>query len=263
MSTCGTKDCKSARHVTKNGQIVGLCLFHYKGYNSMMRSRDQEEIDPAQMEINQALKNQSKKRRREVDKHTVDEIIDGETRRIAKKLMTFRKRSRPYVIVKDVIENIDVESIKLEGLFETIIFSNNASLKRMMCDISDVSCAGNVLNALKVVFPGCNEVKVKLIRSYAGDIPQLTHTDFDTKLITNRVHDLKHFHYSAIIAIEDGTHLLTGIDSKRVDIPKNSMMLFRGDFPHAGGGYAKTNSRIFISISCPLAPLDSSVYIVT
>ena len=267
MVTCRAAGCDFPRHVTKNEQIVGLCLKHYKEYNSAMKLSVQLQVDRAHTKgnqsKNQAAKNQSKKRRREEDNDSINRIIDEETKRIAKKLITFRKRSRRFVIVKDVIEDIGVTDLELTGAFETIIFSSNGSLKRSMCEISNVSCVGKVLNALKCVFPGCTEVKVKIITSLAGDPAQDTHTDYDTKFIINRVHDLKHFHYSAIVAIEDGTHLLTETDRKRVDIPKNSMIVFRGDFPHAGGEYVKKNSRIFISISCPLAPLDSSVYIVT
>jgi hypothetical protein len=42
-----------------------------------------------------------------------------------------------------------------------------------------------------------------------------------------------------------------GTERKRIDIPIYSMITFRGDFPHAGGGCAVDNTRIFISVSSP------------
>jgi hypothetical protein len=76
------------------------------------------------------------------------------------------------------------------------------------------------------------------------------------------VFSLDSYHYSVVIALQADTHLLTGTERKRIDIPINSMIMFRGDFPHAGGGYAVNNTRIFISVSSPFFPESDSVFFV-
>jgi hypothetical protein len=64
------------------------------------------------------------------------------------------------------------------------------------------------------------------------------------------VFDLDGFHYSAIIALQPEAHLLIGEKRERVDIPKDSMLFFRGDMPHAGGAYKKANARFYPSSNC-------------
>jgi hypothetical protein len=120
----------------------------------------------------------------------------------------------------------------------------------------------HVMTALRLVFPGCTNTIVKVITSERGDKEQLLHTDFDLANISNRVFDLDSFHYSAIIALQPDTHLLIGEKRERVEIPTNSMLLFRGDMPHAGGAYKKANARLFISLSSPFYPLSNCVYLV-
>jgi hypothetical protein len=67
---------------------------------------------------------------------------------------------------------------------------------------------------------------------------------------------------SVIIALQDEIHLLTGTERKRQNVPLNSIMIFRGDFPHAGGGYTVYNTRIFIPVSSVFYPSSDSVYFV-
>ena len=47
-----------------------------------------------------------------------------------------------------------------------------------------------------------------------------------------------------------------------VDIPLYSMLFFRGDMPHAGAGYSKTNHRLFLSVSLDKFPVTENVFIV-
>ena len=107
----------------------------------------------------------------------------------------------------------------------------------------------NVLTALSTVFPGCNSTLVKVITSQRGDKEQLLHTDFDLKYIISRVFNLDSFHYSAIVALQPDTHLLVSGKRERIDIPVNSMLLFRDDLPHAGGAYKKATVNKVIKIS--------------
>ena len=54
--------------------------------------------------------------------------------------------------------------------------------------------------------------------------------------------------YSLIIAIEKNTQLILS-NSKKITIPINGMIMFRGDYQHAGASYIKSNHRIFASCS--------------
>lgn len=116
-----------------------------------------------------------------------------------------------------------------------------------------------VSEALRVVFPDCTEIAVKVIRSESDDTPQLTHNDFAPTLHTKKIQNLKGFHYSAIIGLQNGTHLLVGEENKSIHIPRSSMMFFRGDMDHAGAGYNELNERLFISISSHAFPASEDV----
>lgn len=119
----------------------------------------------------------------------------------------------------------------------------------------------DVLRAVKIVFAKCDIIVAKLLISTDGDEEQLTHLDFEREE-TNYVTMLSEFHYSAIISIEENTRLLVGESRKSVDIPLYSMLLFRGDMPHAGAGYSKKNQRLFLSVSSNKFPVTDDVFLV-
>ena len=85
-----------------------------------------------------------------------------------------------------------------------------------------------VLEAVRVVFPDCTEIAVKVIRSESGDTPQLTHNDFAPAHHPKRIQNLKGFHHSAIIGLQNGTHLLVGEENKSIHIPCSSMVFLEG-----------------------------------
>ena len=195
-------------------------------------------------------------------------IENAVTLRIASELSEMTKMAvqpKSHIMVKDVINGLSLSKIELSGIEEPITFGGNKvqSLRTMQNVANPHQYIASVLDALAIVFPGCTETNVKIIKSKAGDVAQITHTDFNTGLIKGRVQSLASFHYSAIIALQPSTHLLIGkVDRVRVEIPVNSMLLFRGDCWHAGGAYTKKNSRIFISLSSDFCPLDREVYLV-
>ena len=94
---------------------------------------------------------------------------------------------------------------------------------------------------MTIVFPGCDNVTCKLLRSRPGDPEQPTHTDYSRD---RKVSRLNAFNYSAIIAIQQNTYILVGKTRTRIDLPIRSMICFRGDMPHAGGGYQEDHCRI-------------------
>ena len=192
-------------------------------------------------------------------------IAATDTGRIALVLAKLKQRKTQYVLVSDVLVNFDVNTLKLNRVVDPITFTDEkAAITRTMTAITNpTKCFLNVLTAMNQVFPGCTNFKYKLINSLANDPPQLLHTDFDTtRLIFKKITNLDSFHYSAIIALQPNAHLFVGKERVRVDIPVGDMIVFRGDMPHAGGGYEIPNARIFISLSSDTYPLSNAVYLI-
>ena len=186
-----------------------------------------------------------------------------ETGRIALLLSQLKERKKLFVLVSNVLPNFNVKTLKLTKKVDPITFTDETAptTRTMTAIMNPVSCFSNVLSAMNQVFPGCTNFKYKLIKSFANDPPQLLHTDFDTQLIFKKIINLDSFHYSAIIALQPNAHLFIGKERVRMDIPVGDMIVFRGDMPHAGGGYETPNARIFISLSSDSYPLSNDVYL--
>jgi hypothetical protein len=266
MSECRYtfKECKSkCLHVTSGGVESKYCTFHVTKISAQRKrqkifsyTKSVEETERARLGM---------KLHREKKKQIIQEISNPEVQRIAKQMARLKKKGREFIVIKGVIETLDPEQIELTGVAEPIDFTDEKGpVLRTMQEIAEQSkpLFDNIINALRIVFPGCTQRRLKVIKSLANDTPQLTHTDFDVSLINKRVFSLDAYHYSVVIALQAETHLLTGTERKRIDIPINSMIMFRGDFPHAGGGYAVDNTRIFISVSSPFFPESDSVFFV-
>jgi hypothetical protein len=265
--THGGKQCQAPRHTTSGNKITSYCSVHYKRYRSK-RPKPERKSDTVARE-SQRLKDVLHKRSsRQKNKDALADIADVAVRNIATRMAEIREKGLNYIVINSVVEHLVAKDIGRLGPKEPINFtdeSHNKSVnvtRSMQLVDRPERYIPQVLDALKHTFTGCKTQIVKIITSTAKDPAQLTHTDFDTRHIHTRVSSLKHFHYSAIIAIEPNTHLLIGKERKRVEIPVQSMLLFRGDLPHAGGAYIKANSRIFVSISSEFYPLSNAVYIV-
>lgn len=265
MSICGytRAKCARARHVTKGGNVHKFCTFHVMKTTALSKrvtkvlSHEESIAVREKARLKMVLHRARKKK-------VLEDIVDPEVQIIATQMSKLKERQLGFIIIDKVIENLDPNTIKLMGFSEPIDFTDSkAPVLRTMQEVDTPSdYIANVLKAIDIVFPGCQNQCVKMIKSLPNDLPQLTHTDFDVSLINNRVSTLSAFHYSVIITLQDETHLLIGTERVRQNIPVNSMIMFRGDLPHAGGGYAADNSRIFISVSSEFYPQSSSVFFV-
>ena len=259
----GGNRCPNKRHKTSGNTIVKLCTLHYKRSRSKRAkpAKTDNKKDKDQKRANDATKKRNSRQR---NKDKVTGIEDEQIRKLVQQLSVIKESVQHYLIIQDVIEKIEPKDIKRRGNKDPITFTDPKAPKtRSMQFVNKPDrYIPHILIALKQTFPGCKKVMVKIISSTANDPPQLTHTDFDLNLIHKRVSSLEHFHYSALIALENDTHLLIGIERKRVDIPIGSMLIFRGDMPHAGGGYKTANERLFISLSSAFYPATSDVFIV-
>jgi hypothetical protein len=226
------------------------------------------EIDPSEMKLletkitkQSAIRMQNYRSKR---LSSLQSIPDTEIRRIAIELDTM-KDNKEYVIIPDVINaSVKLSTITLVGSSQAIAFGNaTRPYKRWMQAIKNPEYLSNVLEAIKQVFPLCDNLVIKLLSSMAGDKEQDLHADFVPTENTGAIRDLKNFHYSAIISIQNNTQLIIGQRKEIVDIPIFSMLFFRGDMVHAGAGYSEKNSRIFISISSESFPESDGVFLHT
>ena len=263
---CGFKRkiCTSCSHETKAGAVKKLCFIHYCLYNASQKRKAKPQ---AKISDEKRLANNAFRVKAHADEwRKIFQIVDPEIKLIATALLRFRdnKRVKNYLIVNDVINSLTIPKITYDGIAENINFGSSKELtKRTQRNTKNASAViGKVIDAMKLVFPGCTRTNVKMLHSSAHDIAQDTHTDYNYGAILERVRSFKDYHYSAIIAIEEGSHLLVGKERVKIVIPKNSMLFWRGDLPHAGGGYEKPNKRIFVSISSRLCPVSDSVYLV-
>lgn len=155
---------------------------------------------------------------------------------------------------------ITKRDIKLKGKAELITFSSPPPHLRSMHLLKEpTKILGNVLAAIRIVFPQCSNIVVKMLTSEPGDVAQLTHTDYvpEKDPVTQLL--LRAYHYSALISIEPNTRLLTSENRDEIDIPLHSMVLWRGDMLHAGAAYENRNSRLFISASSEARPATTDV----
>ena len=193
-------------------------------------------------------------------KSVVNAIESSNVRRLAARL-DFVRGGHKYIVVQDAIsKTTTLASIITKGKVEPITFSCTPPYLRTMRNVTNsVDIMPDLLAAIKIIFPDCSTIKVKLLHSKAGDTAQLTHTDYVPSDREPSSLVLKKFHYSAVISIEENTELLVGEAREVVKIPLHSMLFFRGDMLHAGAGYEAENSRIFISVASSFFPATQDV----
>ena len=174
---------------------------------------------------------------------------------------------REYVILSDVIKPIaDIKKfiLKFDGYepinFDTKLLTRQQST-RILLDPN--SCI--VEETLKILFdslamfftvisseqsspPDKFELVYKLLKSLPNCPKQELH--HDSKQRSDSSYNIQ---YSLIVAIESNTKLILS-DHNNIDIPINGMIMFRGDYMHAGASYPKINHRIFAS--CSNKPLE-------
>lgn len=155
-----------------------------------------------------------------------------------------------------------MSEIKLKGVKEPINFHNLKSpWIRFMQDLKNPEdVLSDVLSALQTDFSKYVHIAVNFFSSISGDPEQQTYTDFAQEV--NSLTNLSEFHYSAIVSLEENTHLLIGPLRVSVDIPLHSMPLFRGDMEHARAAYTVKNTRLFIPASCDKFPVTRDVFLV-
>lgn len=264
----GSVACIEPCHKTKGSRCEAKCLKHLNARAKKSRQRliiknKTHETYPEKklkLNINQRLSMVKCRKQRKI---SIEAIENTNARRIATSLSKIME-NEDYVIIEDVVSStFDVYKAEFKGKSEYITFGQERPYKRSMQELTDPKEAiPDVLEALKVVFSECDRVVVKLIKSEKGDIQQIIHTDYE--LYKKPLRTLSHYHYSAIISVQDGTKLMVGKveNCQQIIIPLHSMLFFRGDMPHAGAGYEIANSRLFMSVTSANFPLSKNISVV-
>ena len=172
------------------------------------------------------------------------------------------KTNQHYVVIPNVISEIlMIDDIVICEDIEPIDFTNvTGPVTRTMQAITNAKdFMPETIEALKRVFPECTEMEFKLRRSVAGDTQQRLHEDFTPTASTKRMQNLKGFHYSGIISLQNYTKLIVGENKELYNIARSCMLFFRGDMSHAGASYNELNERIFISMSSHAFPVSDDV----
>jgi hypothetical protein len=189
-------------------------------------------------------------------------IENIEVQRIATTLDQIHDGKRIVQVDKVISPTIKKTDIKLKLQPEKITFSAPKPHLRTMQPLEDPEAIlGNVIAAIRIVFPQCTSMVVKMLKSKAGDTAQITHTDYVPEVKPVQLKHLKAFHFSAIISIEHDTRLLISKAREEIEVPLHSMVLFRGDMLHAGAAYKTANSRLFISASSTSFPATDDVFL--
>lgn len=260
--------CQSKRFTQGDGRKRNLCRSHFAEYNRSIAAKNylkktehlpEKELIAFKKRITVAsvMRTHKSNFHREI---RLESIEDPEIQRIAQALDRIKKKEA-YVLVPNAIQPLTLEDIKTVGLDEPITFGTaEPPYKRTMQKVSNAqNYLSNIMAALGIVFPKCDNIVVKLLTSQSGDKEQDIHTDFHKIQTTRPMKDLSAFHYSALISFEANTRLLCDAELKEVAIPLYSMLLFRGDFQHAGAAYPQLHHRLFISLSSESFPLTDDV----
>ena len=155
-----------------------MCPKHFAASNLAGKVRKESEkiasFTPEQLEVYKKKKTEESLKRIQisVDKRRVElmSIVNPEVQRIAQVLDRIKSKER-YVIVPDVIKHLTLRDIKTTGPIKPITFGTMRPYKRTMQNVSNPEdYLSNVMEALRIVFSGCDKLVVKSLRSEAGDL---------------------------------------------------------------------------------------------
>lgn len=191
---------------------------------------------------------------------------NGKVLKIEAQINAFIDAELPYSVIDDVV-NISLFPEVNDEIYSSLSTWNNVNFTpkskvflRHVSESSHPSC-NDLLSAIHDIFTD-SHIHLKVIYSLPGDVAQLQHTDILDKYTRTTPQDRRKYHYSIIVAVCNNTKLI--VEKVLIDIPVESMIIFRGDTPHAGAAaYKYYNHRFFISIAHPLYPVHKAVNLIT
>jgi hypothetical protein len=188
--------------------------------------------------------------------------------KIEAQINAFIDAELPYSVIDDV-GNVSLFPEVNDEIYCSLSTWNNVNFtpksKLFMRHVSEnthPSC-NDLLSVIHDIFTDC-PIHLKVIYSFPGDVAQLQHTDMLDKYTRTTPQERRKYYYSMIVAVAavcNNTKLI--VEKVLIDIPVRSMIIFRGDTPHAGAAYKYYNHPFFISIAHPLYPVHKAVNLIT
>ena len=188
--------------------------------------------------------------------------LEKESLKIALALsFAFHTEQKDYFIIEGIIpEIVNLESFILSindipnNLYERIVFGKDSKglrMQRVFNDGLEFKLLRDVLSIFLydhrpldagICVPNKNIIW-KILKSEPGCIMQKMHMDAPEMIGVLEPEDVR---YSIILSIMDGTKIVLH-NSKVVALPLRGMIMFRGDYPHAGAAYVEANYRVFVA----------------
>lgn len=168
-----------------------------------------------------------------------------------------------YIVIDQVLGDKGIQAVmdaaaplNYVPIFNRIYEVDNNDNKRLMARINLEETPFNerLTRSLQTIYPNWELHKWTIIKSLPGGMQQDVHRDFPTFETAEALKVKGWVQASLFIALEDKTQLdvfpagFTGTVREstrtRVQIPKGSMIIFRGDLPHTGISYDAEHIRL-------------------
>lgn len=184
VKLCNKKNCQSICHINAAKKPFAKCLKHLNDGKRLSEQKFRKRLETLDesgvLSKARGLKVKGltalRMRKLRSDRKAVIFSIESENiRRLATKLNLVRGGLR-YVVIQDAIpQSVTLGAIKTRGRISPITFSCSPPYLRTMRNVSNsLDIMPDLLEAIKIVFPDCLTIKVKLLHSEAGDTAQLT-----------------------------------------------------------------------------------------
>jgi hypothetical protein len=150
----------------KNQKVTGLKKLEFSGNNAIIQKRTITGKSIERM-----------RKSRNVCKETVAHLADENVRRIAAELLKLSKTQK-YVIIPNVASS-SLTPLDIAATGKIVYHPFQSKWTWPPFDAKTFPLyTSDVVAVVNVVFPLRRTVKLKLLKSQAGDTPQTTHTDF-------------------------------------------------------------------------------------
>jgi hypothetical protein len=198
------------------------------------------------------------------EQDTQSEVQDN-VDRLQSMINTFIDAESNYAVMANVVDISLLPALKDDiysqnSIWNHVNFTPDSKRYMRLVRNSTHPACNDLLAAIHRIFTDCT-IHLKVIHSKPGDKPQREHYDIIDSYVNITPKDRRKYHYSIIVAICNGTKFY--VEQTLIHIPVGSMIIFRGDTPHAGASYKRHNHRFFISISHELFPVHKSVGLAT
>ena len=148
----------------------------------------------------------------------------------------FQQKNVPWTIISTTFKDEDVQNLKKTRMDRCIF---NPDKKRLQADLpSSNPVIEQILSLIKEYLQGRRIGPTVLLCSLKGCQKQRFHRDYDPNLIQEEKP------LGVLVALDNDTKIYTL--EKKIELHRGDILIFDGDFIHAGGDYEFNNYRIHI-----------------